>query len=164
MTEPNQPYLTQLPHPEAPLAVTPRIVVVDLTALDIVKELNASVFGEERVINTFDREDLYILLAYLAERPIAFKIGYRESRFVYYSAKGGVLPEFRRMGIARRMLHEMTDLARAHGFIRFAFDTFPNRHPGMTILGLKEGFRVVKADYNTVYRDFRLRFEKSLKT
>jgi hypothetical protein len=32
----------------------------------------------------------------------------------------------------------------------------------MTVLGLAEGFRVMKADYNPSYRDYRLRFEKKL--
>jgi hypothetical protein len=32
----------------------------------------------------------------------------------------------------------------------------------MTILGLNEGFRVVKADFNKAYKDWRLRLEKGL--
>jgi hypothetical protein len=32
----------------------------------------------------------------------------------------------------------------------------------MTVLALRDGFRVVTADYNHTYRDFRLRFEKQI--
>jgi GNAT superfamily N-acetyltransferase len=139
-----------------------RVVAVDLDALDVFRTLNLTVFEEERIINTFDRDDLLLLLAYAGDEAVGFKIGYRENRFTFYSAKGGVLPEYRRRGIARILLYEMMAWARAKGYARLAYDTFPNRHPGMTVLGLAEGFRVTKADYNPVYKDFRLRFEKKL--
>jgi len=139
-----------------------RIVEVDRTSLDIVRALNVAIFHEERIINTFDREDLIMLLAVVDGEPVGFKIGYRENRFVFYSAKGGVLPEHRREGVALKMLHEMLSLARERGYIRFAYDTFPNRDAGMTIIGLNEGFRVVKADFNKTYKDWRIRLEKPL--
>ena len=69
---------------------------------------------------------------------------------------------FRRCNVARILLYDMMERVRTRGYIRFAYDTFPNRHPGMTILGLNEGFRVMKADFNPTYKDYRLRFEKKL--
>lgn len=139
-----------------------RIESVGLESLPVIKELNAVIFGEERIINSLEREDLMLLVAWFADEPVGFKVGYRENRFSFYSAKGGVLPEYRGFGIAKMLLEEMIDLAREQGFRRLAYDTFPNMHPGMTVLGLASGFRVVKADFNTVYRDFRLRFEKAI--
>ena len=130
--------------------------------LPLLRKLNSAVFDEERIINTFDREGLLMLVAEVDGRPVGFKVGYRESRFLFYSAKGGVLAAFRRRGVAVRLLDEMMARARADGYRRFCFDTFPNKHPGMTILALRRGFRVVQADYNPTYRDFRLRFETRL--
>lgn len=142
----------------APLVITE----VGFDQLPLIRELNETIFDEQRVINTFDREDLLMLLATVDGEAAGFKIGYRESRYVFYSAKGGVLPAYRRGGIARLLLHAMMDHVRPTGYARFAFDTFPNRHPGMTILALTEGFRLTKTDYNAAYRDYRLRFEKQL--
>ncbi len=139
-----------------------RIIEADFSYIEVIRVLNEVIFEEQRIINTFEREDLLMLLAYLGDEPAGFKIGYKESRFVFYSAKGGVLPEYRRYGIARRLLEEMMRRAREKGYPRFAFDTFPNRHPGMAVLALTEGFRLTKADYNTLYKDYRLRFEKKL--
>ena len=135
---------------------------VDRTALDTIRRLNKTIFEEDRIINTFEREDLIILMAYLGNEPVGFKIGYRESKRTYYSAKGGVLGAYRRRGISRRLLYEMMQRARARGYRVFAYDTFPNMHPGMTVLGLAEGFRVTRADFNPTYKDYRLRFEKEL--
>ena len=139
-----------------------RIEKVSLEAVDVIREMNVAIFDEERIINTFEREDLILLIAWMGDVPAGFKIGYRENRFVYYSAKGGVLPEFRRQGLARQLLRFMMDEARERGYVRFTYDTFPNRDRGMTVLGLNEGFRVVKADFNKTYRDWRLRLEKRL--
>lgn len=139
-----------------------QIIEVDRTSLDIIRRLNVAIFNEERIINTFEKEDLIMLLAIVDDEAVGFKIGYRENRFVYYSAKGGVLPEYRRQGVALKMLNEMMDRARERGYIRFAYDTFPNLGAGMTIMGLEEGFRVVKADFNKTYKDWRIRLEKRL--
>ncbi len=135
---------------------------LDVSDLQVIHNLNVSIFQEQRIINTFDRDDLLILLASVGDVPAAFKVGYRENRFTYYSAKGGVLGEYRRCGIARALLYEMMEWARARGYKRFAYDTFPNRHSGMAIMGFQEDFRLVKADYNPMYKDYRLRLEKKL--
>lgn len=134
------------------------VKTADLSDLDIIKELNSAIFSEERIINTFDRRDLLMLIAYVGGVPVGFKIGYKQDNSVFYSAKGGVLESYRRHGIARILLEEMVQQVRRMGYRRFLYDTFPNKHPGMTILGLKEGFEVVKADYNSVYKDYRLQF------
>ena len=127
-----------------------------------VQEMNEALFGERRVIFRLDRPDVMFLVAYLGEREVGYKVGYGEDRKTYYSAKGGVLEGYRRQGIARALLHRMEDEARNMGYRRLAFDTFPNLHLGMTVLGLVEGYRVATAGYNAAYQDYRLRFEKVL--
>ena len=135
-----------------------------------IRALNQAVFGDDRVIFRLDRDDLLLLLAVAVpdgraggdRRPVGFKVGYRESAETFYSAKGGVVDGWRRRGVARALLERMEDEARAMGYGTFAYDTFPNKHPGMTALGLAAGFRVTAAGYNAAYRDYRLRFERPL--
>lgn len=135
---------------------------VDMDAFPIVRHLNELIFGDAKVLARMNREDLTILLAYAETEPIGFKIGYMGTERVFYSAKGGVLPEFRRQGVAKLMLYEMMELVRNKGYEKFVFDTFPNKHPGMTILALKEGFRLISTEFNRGYRDYCLRFEQVL--
>ena len=135
---------------------------ISLEEIDIVWKMNRLIFDEDRIINSFDRQDLLLLVAHFAGVPAGFKVGYRENRHVFYSAKGGVLPEFRRRGIARILMNSMTQRVVDMGYQRFAFDTFPNLHPGMTVMAITEGFRLVKSDYNSAFREYRLRFEKKL--
>lgn len=135
---------------------------VGMDSLETIRDLNVRIFNEQRVINSLEREDLVMLLALINGVPIGFKVGYRENRFAFYSAKGGVLEEYRGRGAARAMLYELEKVSREKGYKKLAYDTFPNIHSGMTVLGLAEGYRVVRADFNSVYKDFRLRFEKRL--
>ncbi|PSQ84431.1 MAG: N-acetyltransferase [Bacteroidetes bacterium QS_7_67_15] len=141
-----------------------RVVEIGLKRLGLIRALNREIFGEDHIINSFDREDLIMLLAEAREGgvPVGFKIGYRLSDRVFYSAKGGVHPDWRRRGIARLLLHDLMERAGRRDYDRFAYDTFPNKHPGMTVLGLDEGFRVTRAGYSARYEDYRLRFEKEL--
>lgn len=140
-----------------------RIERVGAGRLALIRAMNEAIFGERRVINTFDREELVVLLATWDGVPAGFKIGYALSEAEYYSAKGGVLPDYRRRGVARQLLYDLMARARRLGYHRFVYDTFPNKHPGMTVLGLAEGFEVVKAGYNAQHRDYRLRFQKALR-
>lgn len=135
---------------------------VDMERLDLIRRLNVAVFGEEHIISTFDRENLLMLVAWSTGTPVGFKVGYQLDATRFYSAKGGVRDAYRRNGIARALLYAMIDVVAAQGYERFVYDTFPNKHPGMTVLGLDEGFRVVRAGYSPKYQDYRLRFASRL--
>ncbi len=149
----------------APALIGPpdlRVERLDLDRFGEIRQLNQQVFGDDRVIFRLDRDDLLLLLATVRGRPVGYKVGYAESGTTFYSAKGGVASDWRRRGIARALLLEMEAEALRMGYTRLAYDTFPNKHPGMTALGMAEGFRVTAAGYNSAYRDFRLRFERAL--
>lgn len=139
-----------------------RIERVDLARFEEIRRLNKRVFGDTRVLFSLDHEDLTLLLASDGAVPIGFKVGYAENGNVFYSAKGGVLESYRRNGVAKALLTRLMEEARRMGYRRFAFDTFPNRHPGMTVLALNEGFGITAAGYNAAYKDYRLRFETRL--
>lgn len=141
---------------------TVHVARVEMEDFPTIRRLNRTIFGEARVINQLDRRDLMLFLAWLDDEPVGFKVGYGLSEAIYYSAKGGVLESCRGRGIARALLYAMEREARALGYARFAYDTFPNMHPGMTVLGLREGFAVTAAGYNATYQDYRIRFEKAL--
>lgn len=135
---------------------------VGMDELDLIRRLNVAVFDDEHIINTFDRDDIFMLVARTEGTAVGFKIGYQLDERTFYSAKGGVREGYRRKGIARALLYAMLEGARARGYERFVYDTFPNKHPGMTVMGLDEGFRVIRAGYSPRYQDYRLRFALSL--
>ena len=135
---------------------------VGFDALPLVGTMNRRLFNEKRIINRFDRPDVIILVAYVNERPVGFKIGYGLENGVYYSAKGGVLESHRRQGVAARLLSEMMKLANRSGYARFSFDTFPNIDIGMTLLAIREGFVLTGVDYSEGYNNYRFQFARAL--
>lgn len=131
--------------------------------LALVIALNEAIFGDRALIQHWEAEDLRMYIAQIEHQNVGFKVGYRIDEHTFYSAKGGVLPEFRRNGIAKALLAFMQQDVQISGYERFIFDTFPNKHPGMSVLALKAGFNLIQADFNPQYNDFRLRFEQELK-
>jgi GNAT superfamily N-acetyltransferase len=139
------------------------IAEVGMEQIDLIRRLNVAIFDDEHIINTFDRDDILLLVAWSDdETPVGFKLGYQLDAETFYSAKGGVREAYRRNGIARALLYAMLAVAEERGYERFVYDTFPNKHPGMTVMGLDEGFTVVRAGYSPRYQDYRLRFAHSL--
>jgi GNAT superfamily N-acetyltransferase len=138
------------------------IAEVGMERLDLIRRLNVAIFDDEHIINTFDRDDILMLVAWSGEVPVGFKLGYRLDETTFYSAKGGVRDAYRRNGVARALLYAMLAVAGARGYERFVYDTFPNKHPGMTVMGLDEGFEVIRAGYSPRYQDYRLRFAHPL--
>lgn len=124
--------------------------------------LNFELFRERRIINRTDHKTLIILVARLHDIPVGFKIGYGRKNNEFYSAKGGVLPRFRRKKLASAMLDIMMRSAAEQHFKTFVYDTFPNMHKGMTLLGLQRDFEVVDAKYNARYSDYQLTLQKDL--
>jgi GNAT superfamily N-acetyltransferase len=130
-------------------------------SIDKIRPVNRTLFKEERIINHYHHPDVILITASLHEVIVGFKLGYGR-KDAFYSAKGGVLEPFRRKGVATRMLHLMLAEASRRNYKRFRFDTFPNRHSGMLILALNEGFRVTNALWNDYYSDFQIELEKTL--
>jgi ribosomal protein S18 acetylase RimI-like enzyme len=124
--------------------------------------LNEAIFGDRGVIKHWEATDIRMYVAQIDGENVGFKIGYQLNPTTYYSAKGGVLAAYRRKGVAKALLEFMIQDVKASGYERFLFDTFPNKDPGMSILALNNGFRVIAADFNPQYKDYRLRFERKL--
>lgn len=138
------------------------IAELPLEQAEAIQPLNRMVFGESRLVQHVDHPGLLILAAYWNGTLVGFKIGYPKDRFVFYSAKGAVDPAFRRRGVARKLLHFMMSRVYLSGFDTLAYHTFPNRDPGMLIIGLQEGFRVTDARYNAEFNDWQVALEKKL--
>ncbi len=131
--------------------------------LPAVAMLNREIFGEERLINSLDHDYLLLLVAEINAVPIGFKIGYGLESGIFYSAKGGVLPAWRRQGLARSMLGAMETIVQHEGFSELRYHTFPSRWPGMLSLGRSEGYDILEATWNPAYNDYQILLSKKLR-
>jgi GNAT superfamily N-acetyltransferase len=128
----------------------------------LVRMLNREIFHEDRLINSLDHTYLLILLAEFEAIPVGFKIGYGLGAGIFYSAKGGVLPNWRKKGLAKRMLSVMEDIVASEGYSELRYHTFPTRWPGMLSLGRSEGYDILEAVWNPVYNDYQILMHKKI--
>jgi len=97
--------------------------------------------GEEEYHKRLKGKRHLVLIAWEGEKPVGFKVGYERADY-FYSWMGGVLPDYRKMGIARKLAEFQEDWARKAGFKKLLFKT-RNEHKGMLIFALKNSFDIV---------------------
>jgi len=90
-----------------------------------------------------------ILTAYDDHIPIAFKIGYdRYSDGSFYSWMGGVLPNYRRKGIANNLADHQETWARKKGYKNIKLQT-RSKHNAMLALAINRGFQITNKNEKT---------------
>ncbi len=108
-----------------------------------------------------DKEDLIIALCYTIENDlVGFKLGYRYDKDTLYSWVGGVLPAFRKQGIAKKLMELQHASAKEKGYQKVRTKSM-NRFKPMMILNLKGGFDIVKI-YTNDSAQTKIIFEKVL--
>jgi GNAT superfamily N-acetyltransferase len=106
------------------------------------------------------KEDVLALIAHLEGNPIGYKVGYKYGPRRYHSWTGGVLPDYRRSGIAKRMQDSQHGWCRSRGYKFVQFNTF-NKFRPMLLFGLSTGFLPVGIDYRPE-KEIAIKFEKDL--
>ena len=90
-----------------------------------------------------------ILTAYDDHNPIAFKIGYhRYSDGSFYSWMGGVLPNYRRKGIANNLADHQETWAKKKGYKSIKLQT-RSKHNAMLALAINRGFQITNRNEKT---------------
>ncbi len=92
-----------------------------------------------------------ILVAWHERTPVGFKVGYERKEPLlqaspyFYSWMGGVLPDYRRKGIAKALADTQEEWARQHNYPHVTFKT-RNRHRGMLLFGISNGFQIIRVE------------------
>lgn len=102
-----------------------------------------------------------ILIAYADDQPVGFKVGYARSSTVFYSWMGGVLPAFRRLGVAATLADAQEDWARQNGYAMVELKT-RNRYKAMLCFALNRGFDITGIEVKDSLREMRIFLQKKL--
>lgn len=86
-----------------------------------------------------------ILVAWDGEQPIAYKVGYEEDAQTFYSWVGAVLPAYRRLGLAQQLMELQELWVQSRGYTQIRVKSM-NKFPGMLILLIKNGYKMVDID------------------
>ena len=102
------------------------------------------------------------LIAEIDNKPGGFKIGYdRFKNGSFYSWMGGVLPKFRRMGVAYSLANSQEKWAVENEFSSILLKT-RQKHDGMIAFSLNRGFIITEETQITPAEETRIWMEKSL--
>lgn len=101
-----------------------------------------------------------ILGAYYEGQAMGFKVGYERGDY-FYSWIGGVIPRFRKQGVAQALADFQENWAKNNGYTTIVFKT-RNYLKGMLIFALKNGFHIIDVEtYPDISRN-RILLQKKL--
>ena len=107
-------------------------------------------------------EDHISLTALAGEKPAGFKIGYdRFKDGSFYSWMGGVLPQYRKQGVASSLANNQEEWARKKGFSSIRLKIW-KRHQAMLKFCIQRGFTVIKKIPKNFDSESRIWLEKQL--
>lgn len=103
-----------------------------------------------------------ILIAYINGHAAGFKVGYdKEHDGSFYSWMGGVLPEYRQVGVARKLANDQEAWAKKEGFTRIRFKT-RNKHKAMLLFAINNDFLIISVEPREIQAQYRILLEKKL--
>ncbi len=101
-----------------------------------------------------------ILIGYVGEKPVGFKVGY-ERDGSFYSWMGAVHPSWRRKGLAKALAKEQEAWARQQGYTSITFKT-RNRLKPMLVFGIRNGFDIIGFEEKADVSENRILLRKDL--
>src|SRR5579883_2735525 len=107
------------------------------------------------------RHNVLQMVARIEERPVGFFTGFELKPTVFFAWFYGVLPDFRRQGIASQLMEAVHDWAREQGYESIRFECH-NQHRPMLHLAIANGYDIVGMRWDPDRGDNLVIFEKVL--
>lgn len=101
-----------------------------------------------------------VLVAYQDGEPAGFKVGYEREGY-FYSWMGGILPSYRRLGIARKLAEQQEVWAKKQGYPHVTFKT-RNNLKAMLLFAIGRGFDIIAIEKKEAVADYRIILRKTL--
>ena len=117
-------------------------------------------YNLEEINNRINKVPHLNLIAYLNKIPAGFKLGYERDGY-FYSWLGGVLPKYRKMGIAQKLADEQEKWAKENNYDSITFKT-RNRHKAMLAFSLNNGFNIFKVEEKGIIDEYRIWLRKNI--
>ncbi|MBL3657531.1 GNAT family N-acetyltransferase [Fulvivirga sediminis] len=108
-----------------------------------------------------DRVKYLALKALVNGQAVGFKLGYDLGHQIFYSWFGGVLPNYRRYGVAKKLADTQEEWVKKHNFHFIRVKT-RNHFKPMLIFALKSGFSIINIEKKEKTEEHRILLEKAL--
>jgi GNAT superfamily N-acetyltransferase len=139
---------------------------VGLEELPVIVDLYNQIFRPARDLESFQRRfrgryNVLQMIARLGERPVGFFLGFELKPLVFFAWFYGVLPEFRRQGIASQLMDAIHDWARTNDYESIRFECHNQVRP-MLHLAIVPEYDIVGMRWDPDRGDNLVIFEKVL--
>ena len=101
-----------------------------------------------------------ILIAYIDNQSVGFKVGYEKDGY-FYSWMGGILPAFRRLHLATQLAETQENWAMQQGYPHVTFKTRNYLKP-MLLFALRRGFHILAVEERERIEEYRILLRKYL--
>ena len=127
-----------------------------------IPEFGDNQYDEAVFKNRLSGTENLILIAVVGNHTVGFKVGYkRDEDGSFYSWMGGVIPEFRKLKIAKKLADTQEEWAKKQGYTAITFKT-RNYLKQMLIFALKNGFNIIDVIPKEKITDHRIILKKLL--
>jgi GNAT superfamily N-acetyltransferase len=143
--------------------------IVDIVGpedLPLIVQLYNQIFRPGRDLESFRRRfrgryNILQLVARVGDRPVGFFLGFELKPTVYFAWFYGVVPDFRRQGIASQLMDAVHAWARDNDYNAIRFECH-NQHRPMLHLAIALGYDIVGIRWDPDRGDNLVLFEKGL--
>lgn len=144
------------------LLIKPSSIEECYRVAQLIPEFSDGQYSLEEYYRRVEAKRYIALVAEIDGEPAGFKIGYEsEDPQIFYSWMGGVIPKFRKEGVARKLAKEQEKIAQENGFLKIRFKTRNYLKP-MLIFALKNGFDIKQVECREDISENRIILEKDL--
>jgi GNAT superfamily N-acetyltransferase len=109
-----------------------------------------------------NHKKFHLVTAFIEDKAVGFKLGFEHDPRQFYSWLGGVIPEYRGLGIASDLMNHQHEWCCKEGYTKIQTKT-QNRFREMLILNLKHGFEVI-GTHQSDEGGFKIILEKRLQS
>ena len=145
---------------------TAKIDIVGPGEMALIAELYRQVYQPARDVAYFNRRFMgrhnpLLLVASVEEKPVGFFIGFELKPNTYFGWLCGVLPDYRRQGIASQLLEALQAWAAAQGYEIVRFECHNQARP-MLHVAIAHGYDIVGVRWDSERASNLVIFEKML--
>lgn len=102
-----------------------------------------------------------IIIAEIDQMLVGFKIGYLKNNSEFYSWLGGVVPQYRQIGVAQKLLLFQETCVKKMGIKSISVKSM-NKFPSMLRMLVKNGYEIMSVDFYKDPENERINFIKQL--
>jgi GNAT superfamily N-acetyltransferase len=142
------------------------IIVVGPSETELIAAIYDDVFTPRRGVEYFERrfrsrENILCLIAEVDRQPVGFSCGFELKPNTWFKWLVGVLPDYRRAGIASQLSEAEQAWAADHGY-QFARMECHNQHRPVLQLAISQGFDVIGIRWDNERHNNLVIFEKDI--